>query len=308
MSDAPILTIAIPPYPRDHIIFQTIENVRRYMDDRMELIIADQNESHEASVRERLSGLQSEGVIRWIETHQQSLPQARNIVLLGSRAPIVLFLDDDVIIPDGFLQAHLRAHEDKLAAAVTGQVYNCRPGSAVPDISNPGEGTDKLFSLPGRQYGVSVSGCNHSVKRGPLMDIGGYDTRFIGAALGEDLDMARRLLMAGHEILYEPDAWLLHLRTPMGGSRIDSGTAWKEWSNSACLFLQAFRHGLRRGNFRQLLWAAMRNGPLRRQIVMRPWRWPGAFLSALYGLCYGFCFRNDVRGLKNIRLTKDVIT
>lgn len=304
MSDAPILTIGIPTYHRDHIIFETIENVRRYMDARMELIIADQNESHEASVRERLLALQTGGAVRWIETHQQSLPQARNIVLLGAHAPLVLFLDDDVIIPGRFLEAHLRAHEDDWVAAVTGQVYNCRPGCAVPDITDPGEDTDRLFSLPSRQYGASVSGCNHSVKREALLKIGGYDTRFIGAALGEDLDMARRLLMAGYKILYEPDAWLLHLRTPMGGSRIDSGTAWKEWSNSACLFLQAFRHGSRRGNFGELFWAALRNGPLRRRVVTRPWLWPWALLSALYGLYYGIYYRNDVRGIRHVHLDK----
>ena len=58
--------------------------------------------------------------------------------------------------------------------------------------------------------------------------------------------------------------------------------------------IYAFRHGRRTGEWPHVFWEALRAGPWRKDVVLRPWRWPWAWLSYLYALHEGW------RGSKRI--------
>ncbi len=52
--------------------------------------------------------------------------------------------------------------------------------------------------------------------------------------------------------------------------------------------LYAFRHGLRDGTFLSSTWQALRHGPLRRENVVNPRRWPEAWVGMFRGVAYGW--------------------
>ncbi|MGD9874733.1 MAG: glycosyltransferase family 2 protein [Kiritimatiellia bacterium] len=292
------LTIGIPTFGRDHVLGNTIRNVLQYMDpDTMELIVADQNPTHSQEFQNQLQKWQEEGAVRWLRLDAPCGTRAKNEILRLANADIVLFLDDDVILPESLFREHLEQHQNERIAAVTGQCFNCCDSANPPCIDNPNIGTLPYFERVEGGLGNSIAGGNCSVKRRCAFELGGFDENFIASQLGEDMDFARRLLNRNYLIYYNPNAWLIHLRSPIGGCTIKGSKVWAEWTHTSGLFLYAFRHGLKRGNFWKIFWMALRNGPLRGEILVRPWRLPWALGGMLKGLAYGIRHRAVISGI-----------
>lgn len=244
----------------------------------------DQTLRHDPATREHLERWHAAGEIRWVPQQPPSLTGARNRALVEARGDVVLFLDDDVVLPSTLFAEHIRLYTDSSVAAVTGQVWNCLDAARPPPLDHPESGTRPHSSETRLCDARNISGGNHSVRRGAALGVGGYDPAFIGSALGEDLDFSQRLLLAGHRIVYNPDAWIIHLGVRSGGCAVGRGSPWPEWHYSSGLLLQAFRHGGRQGNFMMVFWMALRNGPLRREVAMNPLRWPVAWSGFVRGM------------------------
>ena len=74
------------------------------------------------------------------------------------------------------------------------------------------------MSLP-RCTTDSLRGCNMSVARQLAFDVGLFDEGFIGNAHREETDFSLRIRRRGYQIVYDPDAAVVHLSHPAGGSR-----------------------------------------------------------------------------------------
>ena len=133
------------------------------------------------------------------------------------------------------------------------------------------------------------------------MAVGGYDEHFVASAHCEDFDIAQRLALAGDRVVYDPEAWLIHLHAPSGGCRVNRDMPWPEWSNTGNLFLYAFRHGVRKRNFGHFFRQALRTGPGRKEVVVRPWRWPAAWWGFLRAGWYGFSRRKVILGTTGLQ-------
>jgi GT2 family glycosyltransferase len=288
----PPISIAICTYARGAVLLETLHSILPHaIALHAEILVVDQRHQHPADIATSLSRLTEQGVIRWIVVDTDSLTGKRNIALAQARAGIVLFLDDDVIIPRGFLEAHINAYADPVMDGMTGQVFHAINASNPPMLDHPEINSRHHFSDPTPGPTRSFIGCNHSVRRSCALSMGGYDERFIASSQCEDFDFADRLADAGHSLWYDPKAWLIHLRATTGGTRGLSRTTWPEWTRSANIFLYAFRHGKKRGNLLALINRALRTGPLRREIITKPWRWPTAWLGCVRGAWYGWHHR-----------------
>ena len=290
------ITVGIPTYNREGVLVDTLARLLEVVDSTTtEILVADQTPVHEPAVTEQLSTWQSEGVIRLLQLEEPSLTGARNTIFQKARAPIVLFLDDDIIPSPHLIQEHVQCYENEEVAAVTGLVYHCLDHTQPPSLEDPTIGTTRSAERKERGVGNSISGSNHSVRTQVGLAIGGFDKHFLGAALSEDMDFAQRLLQGGHQIYYNPDAWTIHLRIPTGGCAVSHERIWPEWTHSASLWVYAFRHGWRQGNFRRILWMAFRHGPGRKEVVVRPWLWPMSWWGFFRGMGYGWRNRNKVK-------------
>lgn len=286
------LTIAIPTYLREQVLVDTCRQVLEFMEPAtMELLIVDDSPAHEPEVGSWLEQQSQASSVRWIRASTGSLTAARNLALHMARGEIVLFLDDDIMVPPDLFTCHLSWYRDPSIAAVTGEVYNCLDPDHPPPMDRREENTVRHSGVDTAQEARNTSGGNHSVRRSSALRIGGYDEQFVGSCQGEDLDFSQRLVVAGHRIMYDPDAWILHIGARAGGCGVAGTTHWPEWTHSANLFMYAFRHGRRQRTLRSMLWRALRNGPLRKENVVHPTRWWRGWWGCLCGLRYGWAHR-----------------
>lgn len=296
------LTIGVPTFRREPILLETLQRIVNLMDPRrMELIIADQQPDYAPGTLEQLRRWEDSGHLVRIVLDRPGVTGARNEIVARSQGEVILFLDDDVMIPETLFERHLRHYTDPAVGAVTGQVYNCLDPHDPPDLDHPDRKTRAEMppDIPPREFRMLWGG-NASIRRDVALAIGGNDENFIGPATHEDLDMGYRVLGAGYDVVNDPEAWLVHLRAP-GAGRTD----WPQWQRAANLFLMAFRYR-RLGRFRHFFVRGLCRDFVRKVTLRHPWRIPAAFCHCVRACHYGWRHAGEARSrlLKNPRKTR----
>lgn len=278
--------VAIPTYNRESVLIRTLQSVFAQNPSADEVLVIDQTDEHEIETDKYLAGEDKAGRIRWIRQSPPNLPAARNRALKETKCDVLIFIDDDVLMPANFVEKHRRNYIDPRIVAVAGRVI--QKGIVVPDRKKwPSIMDHRFFPLDSfkRVEGVvAFRGCNHSVRVCNLSAIGGFDLNYIGWAFREDSDVALRLWKAGGVIVFDPDACLNHLAIPTGGCRLkNNNKSLSEWMVSfpatyfACRHLfpsRWFWYDIFIGNVRRYI--------LRKDNVYRPWRLPFAIASYFY--------------------------
>jgi len=166
-----------------------------------EVIVVDNGSSDGTQeVIERFSGLIP---VRGVREDEPNRGLARNRGVAVARGEIVVFCDDDVVLPHDWLATHLRAHEESNgeAFAVTGPIIN------VPSYDDRPLPTPKNFS---RAFFCT---CNVSVPRAKLEEVGGFDETF-DLYGWEDTELGARLRDAGVQRRFIWRAFLWHIKPP----------------------------------------------------------------------------------------------
>lgn len=217
------ISIIIPTINRYKDLKNTLNDLEKQSVQDFEVIIIDQTDKE---LSEEIHG----DKIIYLHKDFKSASKARNIGLLKAKAPIVLFLDDDVIIenPD-FLKSHLENYirtpklsgvfgcilssNKKFATKLPSKVINSRLGWMYFP-----KNYDKSFKI-----GNGIS-CNLSVQKEYALSIGGMDENFYKGAHREESDFCFRLAAKYGKLNYDPATYLIHIGNPMGGIR--------SWNNS----------------------------------------------------------------------------
>lgn len=289
--DLPTITVAIPTYLREDVLVATIDQVLSLDPPPDELIVVDQTPKHIQKTDRYLKQKSDAGEIKWIQFSPPNLCAARNIAVINSTSDIILFLDDDVLLPPKLIYKHRLAHLEQGVAVVAGDVFH-RISNDMSSLSiqTPTKGTIRepfFANISKKQIIGGFIGCHFSVNRRIFIEVGGFNESFVASANWEEGDFIARLLMSGGRILFDPDIWIIHLRAPAGGCRIPGNKMSPEWSKSANFFLLKFRYGYMK-TWREVLHSALRSGPLRKENVIYLWRWPRAWAGFLYGIYYGW--------------------
>ncbi len=286
----PDISIVIPTYNRNDELVQTVDSVLPEAK-RMgaTVFIIDQTPDHDESTITYLEYGNQKHDFKWIKMAHPSLTGARNTGLRVSASEIVLFVDDDVRIPAGFIERHVSQYEDPQIGGVTGQVYVPYHHNTV-NYDHPERVATRHFSMEKAGRTDTFIGCNHSVRRKAMLEVGGYDEAFVASAHTEDFDAGHRLTANGYKIMYTPDAWLFHTKAPSGGCRVGGSSA-PEWTHTANFFIYAFRYAADRKLFRYYVWQALRAGPLRKQVLKHPGGWASSWRGLVRGCFYGWTHR-----------------
>ena len=217
---SPEISVIIPTYNREVELMNTIDMILSQSHNNLELIILDQSESHPEETVKALSAINDKR-FRYIKIRPASLPAARNFGLHAAKAPIVLFLDDDIKAGKDLVKFHLAAfgaHPD--VSAVGGRVlqdgFPVKKDVLKFDKHGVSHG---VFTATQAGYTNAFPGGNHSLKVKDALAVGGYDTRYYRIAFREESDMGLRMVKAGMKIYYEPKAEIYHLDTVQGGLR-----------------------------------------------------------------------------------------
>lgn len=284
------ISVGIPTYLRDYILIDTIRQVLAQQPPANEIIIVDQTPSHDEQTAAFLREHHEQGLIRHIRQEQPSVTQACNRILVESTCDVVLFLDDDVRLSPGLIEAHRRDHEKSGVTLANGAVLQPSQAEAyLRDLENSSEARPADFH-------DDVRCGNMSVLRSAAIVAGGFDENFIGPAQGHENDFAIRLArIAGGNQIYDPAAWIIHLKAPTGGCRIiiRQNPAWTEWEKSYNVWLMGIRHHW--PHSMKFIKGAVRCGPRRRENVLRFWRQPMAWISFCYGALVALSRKNNLR-------------
>jgi GT2 family glycosyltransferase len=217
------VSVIIPTYNREEVLINTIKSVLRQDFLGFELIVVDQSREHIKKTNMFLKKI-SDPRFRYFQVTPPSLPAARNFALTKAMGGVVLYIDDDVLLDKDFIKAHFEAHKKYKVKAIVGRIKERGkdPGELLFFRKTDfGAGN---FNYPKLETAITAQGCNMSFDKKTLIEIGGFDTNYIGNALREESDVSFRLRKKGFETLYIPEASLTHLLTPTGGCREDQPT------------------------------------------------------------------------------------
>ena len=135
---------------------------------------------------------------------------ARNLGLTVAEGEFIAFTDDDCLIDPGWLRAletAFQRHPDALLGGRTTQ----QPGDPYSETNQ------LIFDTVHRFYNESGQGArffpsnNMAVSAELLRDVGGFDPQFFPRA-SEDRELCDRWRHLGHDLIYVPDAHLIHAR------------------------------------------------------------------------------------------------
>jgi len=236
---SPSISVIIPTYRREEPLQESLEDVLKQDYPDLEVLVIDQTPTHTPIVQSYLENLEKEGKIQWFRLPWASLPGARNYGVRRSRGDIVLFIDDDVKLPEGYLWSHARTFAERPdVGVVAGRVFDrmkladsqklqSQTDDSVYEIDIlPPEAMDPgiawyhvdLVHTTQPQEVISPRGCNMSFRRDIFTKHGvWFDERFRGSAVREESDLSLRLRSTGYHIWYNPEAYLVHLGEETGG-------------------------------------------------------------------------------------------
>jgi glycosyltransferase involved in cell wall biosynthesis len=232
----PLISVIIPTYGREEILKDSIEDVFKQKYPHFEIIIVDQTITHKPEIQDYLDDLSKQEKISYFRVNWASLPGARNYGVRQAKGDIILFIDDDIQLPEGYLKAHAKNYQNHEIGAVAGRVFDRmkladsqkqsqddQPYTIEylpPEAMDPGIAWYHidLVHTTQPQRVISVRGCNMSFRREIFAKYNiWFDERFRGSAVREESDFCLRLRATGYHIWYDPEAYLIHLGEETGG-------------------------------------------------------------------------------------------
>ena len=127
------------------------------------------------------------------------IASARNLALQAARAPVLIGIQDNLSVGPGFVDAHLRCHDNEemgLAGPVFVIGLACRDADDLKTDHRYERGFCK-----GKEW-FDAWARNFSVSAAAVQAVGGYDTTFDGGWGHEDVELAYRLQQNGVAFIY----------------------------------------------------------------------------------------------------------
>ena len=188
-----ILSVVMPSYNKRDLLAQSLAALsRQELAVDWEIVVVDDGST--------------DGTDTFLATRSQELPQqlrvvrpdrnvgraaARNLGVRMARGQWVLFLDDDIVAPQGLLSAHLHLLNRAERCGTIGCVHTAPELVDAPHfhyLDTRGVAKVKSEVVPARYFVTQ----NAAVPRDALLAVSGFDERFSAYGL-EDMDLAFRL-------------------------------------------------------------------------------------------------------------------
>jgi succinoglycan biosynthesis protein ExoM len=214
----PAVSVVICTYNRPAMLLRAVESVlagATRIGLVFEIVVADN--SPEGYAAALLAPLAGRGVaLRCVPAAPPNISVARNAGLRAARAPLVAFLDDDLTVAPGWLDAMAATLASSGADVVLGQLQP-RFAAGGPPLWDPGarqftrrleapSGTTIVAGGPGRTPGFTVSTATSLWRAATCFtDPAPFDPAFGGSG-GEDLDLFLRLERRGRRLAWCAEA------------------------------------------------------------------------------------------------------
>jgi len=208
------LSVVVPTYRRATVLRRALDHLEGQADDRIEvLVVDDETDDDSATVARAVRADERPFPTTLLHRPAPGVAAARNAGWRGARAPLILFLGDDILVDPGLVKAHLAAHARHPATtdAVLGHVRWAAElrVTAFMRFLEEGAQFDYAHMRAGDAGWGRLYASNVSFKRELLAAVDGFDESFTFGY--EDLELGRRLHDRGLRLLYEPAIGAAHL-------------------------------------------------------------------------------------------------
>jgi GT2 family glycosyltransferase len=206
VSSLPPASVVLCTRDRHDFAIETVRALLAGDQKPADVVVIDQS----AEPSSALAGLGSP--VQYLWSREPGLSRARNLGTRSALHDVIVFVDDDVILPPQWLRsivAPLAAEGER--TVVTGPVLAEQgpPGTFAPSTIELGS----RAVYTGRIDADVFAGGNSALNRAALEEVGGFDERLGAGApypAADDNDMGYRLLEAGYRIVFTPEAFLYH--------------------------------------------------------------------------------------------------
>jgi GT2 family glycosyltransferase len=218
------LTVIIPTLERPRVTKATLRSLEAQTVSDFVVIVLDQTKPVPRILADYHSGTY-EYVYHNID--ELGSGNARNVAAELAQSDLLLYLDDDIVPDENMIANYLKlfSHADETTWVIGGKTIE--EGSRVLSerkdiyggyVTKYGKTLKNFHSdLQGECEWVGSGNC--CVRRERFLQVGGFDTSFIGNAILEDPDFCFRIRMMGGTVLYSPLPMVQHLRAMEGGTR-----------------------------------------------------------------------------------------
>ncbi len=221
-----ILSIIIPTYNRCDYLVETLSSIHAQegVSGQIEILVIDNASSDDTA--KMVADFQDEikFPLRYINEPRNGLHYCRHTGAKTAYGKILVYIDDDIIADPRWLVSYLTAYKDPQTMAVGGRVlpiWEAKPEDWVSQMPS-----DYLSLL---DYGDQVrpimkregiNGCNYSVRREVLFQVGGFhpdsfaDPKFRWLRGDGEAGLTKKIRASGGKVMYVPDALVWHKITP----------------------------------------------------------------------------------------------
>lgn len=231
LSDEPLVSIIIPVHERADVLEVALASMKEQTYRSLELIVVDDKSRNKGEI-ERICRKASALYLR--NDSRAKVPQralARNIGLARSTGEIIVFLDQDMILPVDSIEGHVSWHRAEERVAISCQVWNLTLDrrflrrsrftseelreASQPFIQDSGIVWSRRGSVHrSKNWWAFLSG-ECSFRRSDVMRLNGWDPFFEGWG-GEDNEIGYRIVLNGMDIIYCEDVKAFHVLHEVG--------------------------------------------------------------------------------------------
>jgi GT2 family glycosyltransferase len=228
----PLVTVVVPTLKNLRRMIPCVDGILNSRYTKLEVLVVN-NDPDGGDVEAKLANeFTSDERVRYVHEPRIGVSHARNAAIDHANGSIVVFADDDVVVDHNWVSAIVEVFQSRPdTACVTGPILAAEMETRAQHLLEQYGGFDKgferqVFDMKDNRRdepmypfdaGRFGSGANMAFRIEVFRELGGFSTN-LGPGTptwgGEDIDLARRLVWAGHQLTYEPLAavWHFHRR------------------------------------------------------------------------------------------------
>ncbi len=210
-----IVTVAICTYNRSVFLDKCLNSLFKFHaeENPLEIMVIDNNSTDNTRIIVKKHQLKHSNITYYIET-KVGLSHARNRAITESNTEYIVYLDDDAVISESYLERMFWIIDNYKFACFGGMYYPIYLHDKPKWIPDDYGKKEKLLDEIGILEEGFVPGSVMGFKRKKLIDVGGFPAEFgmIGNQIGygEDDWVQKKIRERGGGILFDPELFVYH--------------------------------------------------------------------------------------------------
>lgn len=205
------VSVVIPTYNRDKCLIDLLKCLFVQDYPNLEILVIDQSDLLSHEKEEVIS--KNQGILKYYRIKEKGRSLAKNYGIIFSTGDIILFCDDDIIVPANFISTHVKNYDRPDIGAVSCRLVE--DGQPSVPIARPlrttfyGRLINKPYSTQSG-YVTSLNGGNMSFRKKVIDKVGFFEEYFSGTSMVEEPDIAYRIVKSGYKLYFNTSITVNH--------------------------------------------------------------------------------------------------